>query len=178
MILKPMGIPGKCPAHFRPWTQDDDELLISLYPSMTKAQAAIVLKRSTSAVAHRILLLQDAGRLPYKKPRLTPEQRRFIRDNRRTMAIKTVAALLGVSESTVKYTSRAMGISYHKCGDTHSRTKYPDSDVELIRQLRDERGLTFGELGKEFNIHPATCWQLYTYRLTADYAIAREYMPR
>ncbi|HCM4642890.1 TPA: AsnC family protein [Salmonella enterica subsp. enterica serovar Panama] len=178
MILKPMGTPGKCPAHVRPWTAEDDELLINLYPSMKKKQVAIVLGRTASAVAHRVLLLQDMGRLPYKKPRLTPEQRRFIRDNCRTMTIKTVAALLGKSESTIKYTNRATGVSYQKCGDTHPRTKYPDSDVELIRQLRDEYNLTFRELGEKFDIHPAVCWQLYAYRKTAIDAIAREYLPR
>ncbi|EEO7833691.1 AsnC family protein [Salmonella enterica] len=178
MILKPMGTPGKCPAHFRPWTAEDDELLINLYPSMKKEQVAIVLGRTASAVGHRVTLLQDAGRLPYKKTRLTPEQRRFIRDNRRTMAIKTVAALLGVSESTVKYTNRAMGVSYHKCGDTHSRTKYPDSDVELIRQLRDESDLSFSEIAEKFDMHPAVCWKLYAHRLTAADAIAREHLPR
>ncbi|EJM2369102.1 AsnC family protein [Salmonella enterica] len=178
MILKPMGTPGKCPAHLRAWTPEEDELLINLYPSMKKAQVAILLGRTASAVAHRVCILQDAGRLPYKKPKLTPEQRRFIRDNCRTMTIKAVAALLGVSESTVKYTNRAIGISYRKCGDTHPRTKYPDSDVELIRQLHDEYSLTFRELGEKFDIHPATCWQLYAYRQTDIDAIAREYLPR
>ncbi|ECL8678717.1 AsnC family protein [Salmonella enterica] len=178
LTLKPMGTPGKCPAHVRPWTAEDDELLINLYPSMKKKQVAIMLGRTASAVAHRVCILQDAGRLPYKKPRLTPEQRRFIRDNRHSMTIKAIAALLGVSTSTVKYTNRATGVSYRKCGDMHPRTKYPDSDVELIRRLHDEYNLTFRELGEKFDIHPATCWQLYAYRQTAADTIAREYLPR
>ncbi|EJE9857994.1 hypothetical protein M5849_004206 [Salmonella enterica] len=32
MILKPMGTPGKCPAHLRPWTAEEDKLLVNLYP--------------------------------------------------------------------------------------------------------------------------------------------------
>ncbi|EDU0140372.1 AsnC family protein [Salmonella enterica] len=178
MILKPMGTPGKCPAHVRPWTQDDDELLINLYPSMKKAQVAIMLGRTASAVAHRVSILQDAGRLPYKKPRLTPEQSRFIRDNRHSMTIKAIAAYLGVGTATIKYIARAMGVSYRKYGDMCSITKYPDSDVELIRQLRDEYNLTFSEISKKFDMHPAVCWKIYTYRQTASDAIAREYLPR
>ncbi|EEJ7177735.1 AsnC family protein [Salmonella enterica subsp. enterica] len=178
MRLKPMGTPGKCPAHLRPWTAEDDELLINLYPSMKKEQVAIVLGRTASAVAHRASLLQDAGYLPYKKPRLTPEQRRFIRDNRHSMTIKAIAAYLGVGTATIKYTARAMGVSYRKYGDMCSITKYPDSDVDLIRQLRDESGLSFSEIAEKFDMHPAVCWKLYTHRLTAADAIAREYPPR
>ncbi|ECK1871880.1 AsnC family protein [Salmonella enterica] len=178
MTLKPMGTPGKCPAHVRPWTQDDDELLINLYPSMKKAQVAIMLGRTASAVAHRVCILQDAGRLPYKKPRLTPEQRRFIRDNRHSMTIKAIAAYLGVGTATIKYTARAIGVSYRKYGDMCSITRYPDSDVELIRQLRDEYNLTFRELGEKFDMNPGTCWKLYAYRKTAIDTIAREYLPR
>ncbi|EAT0257998.1 hypothetical protein NXJ56_003069 [Salmonella enterica] len=178
MILKPMGTPGKCPTNRRPWTAEDDELLINLYPSMKKKQVAIMLGRTASAVAHRACILQDAGRLPYKKRPLTPEQRRFIRDNRHTMTIRAIAARLGVSTGTIKYTNRAMGVSYRKYGDTHPRTKYPDSDVELIRQLRDEYNLTFREIGEKFDIHPVVCWHLYALRQTASDAIAREYLPR
>lgn len=29
--LKPMGTPGKCPAHERAWTPEEEELVISLY---------------------------------------------------------------------------------------------------------------------------------------------------
>lgn len=31
MTLKPMGTPGKCPAHERAWTPEEEELVISLY---------------------------------------------------------------------------------------------------------------------------------------------------
>ncbi|EAM2929452.1 hypothetical protein Q3P76_003135 [Salmonella enterica] len=78
MILKPMGTPGKCPAHLRAWTAEDDELLINLYPSMKKAEC----------------------------------------------------------------------------------------------------NLTFREISEKFDMHPAVCWKLYTYRQTAADAIAREYLPR
>ncbi|EDA0232251.1 AsnC family protein [Salmonella enterica] len=178
MLLKPMGTPGKCPAHCRAWTPEEDELLVNLYPSMTHNQIAITMGRSVSSVSHRVTLLREQGRIPYKHHPLTPAQRRFIRDNRHTMTIKAVATTLGVCVSTVKYAARTMGISYHKYGDIHPRTKHPDSDIELIRQLRDEHNLTFREIGEKFDIHPRTCWKLYTSRLTAADAIAREYLPR
>lgn len=178
MHLKPMGTPGKCPARNTPWTAESDELLVNLYPSMTYNQIAITMGRSVSSVSHRVTLLREQGRIPYKHHPLTPAQRRFIRDNRHTMTIKAVATTLGVCVSTVKYAARTMGISYHKYGDIHPRTKHPDSDIELIRQLRDEYNLTFREIGEKFDIHPLTCWKLYTSRLTAADTIAREYLPR
>ncbi|HDC2548778.1 TPA: hypothetical protein O7139_005322 [Salmonella enterica] len=123
-------------------------------------------------------LLRDAGRLPYKKHQVTPEDRRFIRDNRYKMTIKEVAAALGISPNTVKYTARHMDASYRKYGDMHRSTKYPDSDVELIRQLHDEYNLTFREIGEKFDISPYSCQRIYASRLTAADAIAREYLPR
>ncbi|EEG5394310.1 AsnC family protein [Salmonella enterica subsp. enterica] len=178
MHLKPMGTPGKCPAHCRTWTPEEDELLVNLYPSMTCNQIAITIGRSVSSVSHRVTLLREQERIPYKHRPLTPAQHRFIRDNRHTMTIKAVATTLGVGVSTVKYAARTMGISYRKYGDMHPRTKYPDSDIEFIRQLRDEHNLTFRKIGEKFDIHPLTCWKLYTNHLTAIDAIAREYLPR
>lgn len=178
MILKPMGTPGKCPAHVRPWTAEDDELLISLYPSMTNAQIGRTLDRSTGAIDMRVSLLHKSGQLAYKKPRLTPEKRRFIRDNRHTMTIREVAAVLGIPCSTVHRTKRVMGVSYRKYGDMHPLTKYPDSDVDFIRQLHDEHNLAFKEIGKKFDISDRYCRSLYTDRMTAIDAIAREYLPR
>ncbi|EEN5935451.1 AsnC family protein [Salmonella enterica] len=178
MILKPMGTPGKCPAHFRPWTAEQEELLISLYPSMTYDQIASALNRSVAAIRLRVNLLHKSGRLAYKEPRITPEQLRFIRDNRHTMTIRGVAAVLGVSPRTVDNKIKDMGISYYKCGDRHPLTKYPDSDVDLIRQLRDESDLSFGKIAEKFDMPAKSCQSIYTSRLTVADAIAREYLPR
>lgn len=178
MTLKPMGTPGKCPAHVRPWTAEQEELLISLYPSMTYDQIASALNRSVAAIRLRASLLHKRGRLAYKEPRITPEQLRFIRDNRHTMTIEGVAAVLGISPRTVNSKIKDMGISYYKCGDRHPLTKYPDSDVDLIRQLRDEYNLTFREIGEKFDMPTKSCQSIYKIRLTAADAIAREYLPR
>lgn len=178
MILPPLGTPGKCPAHVRPWTPEEDKLLIKLYPLMTNRQIAMVMGRGVSAIGCRVHLLRNAGRLPYKYHRLTPEQRHFIRDNRHTMTITAVAAVLGVSRTTVNDAIRKMRISYRKCGDMLSLTKYPDSDIELIRQLREEYNLTFKEIGEKFDMSRYTCRSIYLKRQTATDAIAREYLPR
>lgn len=178
MHLEPISKPGKCPAHVRPWTAEDDELLINLYPSMTNAQTARVLDRSTGAIVMRVKLLHENGRLAYKAPRITSRQRRFIRDNRHTMTIREVAAVLGIAPNTVDKAIKDMGISYRKYGDMHPLVKYPDSDIDLIRQLRDEYNLTFREIGEKFDISTRSCQALYARRMTAADAIAREYLPR
>ncbi|ECC3463233.1 AsnC family protein [Salmonella enterica subsp. enterica] len=178
MTLKPMRTPGKCPAHVRPWTADQDELLINMHPHMTYAQIANLLGRTIGAIKWRTNLLREAGRLVYKQTRLTPEQCRFIRENRHNMTHREVAAVLRVPIVTVREKALAMGVTYRKCGDFHPSTKYPDSDIGLIRQLRDEYNLTFREIGEKFDIQPRTCRHLYAYRQTAADAIAREYLPR
>ncbi|EBR2769271.1 hypothetical protein B5V48_26445 [Salmonella enterica] len=178
MRLIPMGTPGKCPAHITPWTTEQDELLINLYPSVTCHQIAHLLGRSINAVKSRVSLLRDMGQLTYKRPQLTPEQLRFIRSQHHKATIPEVAAILGVTPSTVWRRNKKQNISYRKCGDLHPLTKHTDSDVELIRQLRDNYNLTFREIGEKFNISRDTCRYLYRYRQTAADAIAREYLPR
>lgn len=178
MLLKPIGTPGKCPAHFRAWTQEENELLIKLYPSMTNRQIAVVMGRGVSAINCRASLLRDMGCLPYKQTRLTPEQCRFIRDNQRKMTVNEVADAIGVSRDVVDSKIRTMNISYRKYGDEHPLKKYPDSDVELIRQLRDEYNLTFTKIGEKFDLSRQVCRYLYARRQTTTDAIAREYLPR
>ncbi|EDX0905002.1 AsnC family protein [Salmonella enterica subsp. enterica] len=176
--LKPMGTPGKCPAHLRAWTPEEDELLVNLYPHMTSAQIATMQDRSIKAVECRIRVLQDMGRLTRKKVKLTSEQRSFIRANNFKMTAREVADALGIPVNTVWKEIRRQNISYRKYGDFHHSTKHPDSDIELIRQLRDEYNLTFREIGEKFDISADHCQHIYHRRHTAIDAIAREYLPR
>ncbi|EGQ4787402.1 AsnC family protein [Salmonella enterica subsp. enterica serovar Durban] len=177
MLLKPMGTPGKCPACVRAWTPEENELLIALYPSMTYAEMAGRLGRSTSATMTQAGKLRKAGKLPYKHHYFTPEQDKFIRDNCLTMTIRKVAEVLRKSPYAVVFRAKKMGVSYAKFGDLNPRTKHPDSDVELIRALHDD-GISFAEIARKFELHPGTVYSLYHRRLTADYVIAREYLPR
>ncbi|EGJ2655407.1 AsnC family protein [Salmonella enterica] len=195
MILKPLGTPGKCPAHNRTWTQEDDELLTAMHSSMTYEEMARQLGRSTSATRHRAMRLRMAGKLPYKHHYFTPEQDKFIRDNHQTMTVRKMAEVLSKHPYTVMkrarkmaevlskhpYTvmkrARKMGITFAKFGDLHHKTKHPDSDVELIRELHDY-GISFAEIARKFELYPGTVYYLYHYRLTAADAIAREYLPR
>ncbi|EBP9847131.1 DNA-binding protein, partial [Salmonella enterica] len=94
--LKPMGTPGKCPAHLRVWTAEEDELLVNLYPHMTSAQIATMQDRSIKAVECRVHILQNMGRLTRKKVKLTSEQRSFIRANNFKMTAREVADALGI----------------------------------------------------------------------------------
>ncbi|EHG4041341.1 hypothetical protein J4198_005175 [Salmonella enterica] len=119
---------------------------------------------------------QDA--LLIKNPSLHQNSAVLFEKNRHNMTHSEVAAVLGVPVVTVKEKAWAMGVTYRKCGDAHYRTKYPDSDIELIRQLRDEYNLTFREIGEKFDIQARVCRYLYTYRQTVADAIAREYLPR
>ncbi|EBV5086636.1 AsnC family protein [Salmonella enterica subsp. enterica serovar Minnesota] len=177
MILKPMGTPGKCPAHNRTWTQEDDELLTAMHSSMTYEEMARQLGRSTSATRHRAMRLRMAGKLPYKHHYFTPEQDKFIRDNHQTMTVRKMAEVLSKHPYTVMKRARKMGITFAKFGDLHHKTKHPDSDVELIRELHDY-GISFAEIARKFELYPGAVYYLYHYRLTAADAIAREYLPR
>ncbi|EBU6735957.1 AsnC family protein [Salmonella enterica subsp. enterica serovar Ealing] len=181
MLLKPMGTPGKCPAHCRAWTPEEDEILFRWYGKKNNSEIALMLHgRSRSAVKGRLEYLRHL--YPEKlKPlnyKFTPEDDLFIRRNRLTMTSVEMADHIGVSPSAIRQRARRKGISLAKYGDNNHKTVYPDSYVDLIRQLRDERNLKFREIGELLDLPERMCSWLYEHRLTADYAIAREYLPR
>ncbi|EOF6096803.1 AsnC family protein [Salmonella enterica] len=177
MILKPMGIPGRCPVCVRAWTPEEDELLISLYPSMTCKEMTTRLNRSEGGISKRASLFIQKGILPAKYKPFTPKQDAFIRANRHNMTLSEVATHLGKSKECVSKRAQLLKVRYGKTGDLHHKTKYPDSDVDLIHALRDD-GLTFPCIAKKFGIPRTTARSLYYNRMTAIDAIAREYMPR
>ncbi|EGE1905189.1 SANT/Myb-like DNA-binding domain-containing protein, partial [Escherichia coli] len=50
MKLQPMGLKGRAPAHVRPWTPEEDALLIALYSSTPVKDIAARIKRTVWAV--------------------------------------------------------------------------------------------------------------------------------
>ncbi|EAW1261743.1 AsnC family protein [Salmonella enterica] len=185
MILKPMGTPGKCPAHHRPWTPEEDELLANLYGKKTVAEMVKLLPppgRSFYAVKTRLSDLRERfpdliGRI--KHP-WAPEHDHFLRRNRHTMTAKEIGNRLTPRRTESAVMSRAfyLGISLYKCGDNLPHTRHKDEDVILVRELRDQSSLTFGEIGERFGISKDMAIWLYHHRHTAIDAIAREYLPR
>ncbi len=177
MLLKPMGTPGKCPVCVRAWTPEEDELLISLHPSMTYKEMTTRLDRTERGIRARARHFIQQGVLPAKRKLFTPEQDSFIRANRHRMTISEVAAYLGRREDIVSHHARRIKASYRKTGDLHWSTKYPDSDVEFIRVLRDD-GMGFPEIAGKFEMPESSAKAIYHKRQTAIDAIAREYLPR
>ncbi|EDJ1488164.1 AsnC family protein [Salmonella enterica] len=183
--MKPMGTPGKCPAHHRPWTAEEDELLINLYGKKTVAEMAKLLPapgRSVYAVKTRLSDLRE--RFPdligYIRHLWTQEQDNFLRKNRHTMTAKEIGNRLTPRRTESAVMSRAiyLGISLRKYGDNLPQTRHKDEDVNFIRELRDRYGLTFPEIGEKFDFSKDTTKRLYYCRHTAIDAIAREYLPR
>ncbi|HFW4797591.1 TPA: SANT/Myb-like DNA-binding domain-containing protein [Salmonella enterica subsp. diarizonae serovar 60-67:z35:-] len=184
IILPLMGRPGKCPANVRPWTPEEDELLIKLYGKKTTAEIAARLPapgRSFYAVRKRLGKLRE--RFPERIGRIkhpwTPKDDSFLRRNRYTMTAKEIGNRLTPRRTEDAVTGRAayLGVSLYKCGDNLSYTRHKDEDVKLLRELRDQYSLTFSEIGRKFGISKELTRWLYHHRLTAADAIARELLP-
>ncbi|HAK3428040.1 TPA: hypothetical protein R4F56_001782 [Salmonella enterica subsp. enterica serovar Muenchen] len=183
MILKPMSTPGKCPAHCRPWTAAEDELLMNLHGKKTVAEIAALLPepgRTVAAAKERLKRLREhyPDRVDYINRPYTAEEDDFIRKNCHTLTIAEVATHLdNRSRKSVKGRAEKIGVSFRKFGERHQRAKYPDEIVFLVEEWRDDLNLTFSEIERRLNLPKTTAQHLYK-RLTADYAIAREYLPR
>ncbi|AKH22514.1 DNA-binding protein [Escherichia coli] len=183
MFLKPMGGPGKAPKHVSAWTQQEDELLISLYQDHSTWQMAERLQRTRSAVMHRILFLRNRGLIGRKrKAPLSAEAIAFLTKNRHAKTARELARKVGRSECTVRYTLHKRGYSLKKCGESHHCARYSDRLTELVTELRDRRNMTFCMIAKHINItmqmhiSDDTAFHLYNRRTAAD-ALLYELLP-
>ncbi|ECH1123008.1 hypothetical protein FPE89_01325 [Salmonella enterica subsp. diarizonae] len=182
MILKPMGKPGEAPTYAIPWTIEEDELVIGLYGTMTIREITTFLPRRTfNAVNTRIGVLRQLypDRMECIKRPYSLEEDKFIRDNCQTMTVKEIAGHLNRSPKSVELRgNNGLNISFYKCGERSVNAKYADDIVIRTQELRDDLNLTFVEIERRLGLPKATARRLYHRRLTADYAISRQYMPR
>ncbi len=68
-----------------------------------------------------------------------------------TMRVKDIGKLTGRTEAAVRTKARKLGISLMLRGDYHQSTKYPQSDIELARQL-NQRGVSRREIARKFGM--------------------------
>ncbi|HAK8205320.1 TPA: SANT/Myb domain-containing protein, partial [Salmonella enterica] len=169
----------------RAWTPEEDELLINLHGKKTAAEIAARLPapgRTVVAVKRRMDTLHKRfpGRLGYICHHWTPEDIRFLRRNRFTMTAREIGNLLTPrrTEHAVMIKANRLGIRLDKCGDNRHGTRHKDEDVKLLRELRDQSSLTYEEIGGKFDISESVAYWLCNGRMTADEAIAREYLLR
>ncbi|ENC0629346.1 HTH domain-containing protein [Escherichia coli] len=182
MRLTPMGTPGKAPAHVKPWTQQEDRLLISLYQEHNTHQFAERIQRTSSAVMNRIHVLRNRGLIGRKRKVLSREEITILIKNRHTRTAKELANRLGCTDRTVKAHLNKRGFSLQKCGELHPNAKHSDRLVELVTELRDEQHMTFVMIAEHINstqqmkLTISTVWHLYHRRTAAD-AVLSELLP-
>lgn len=172
--LKSMGTPGVAPAHVKPWTQQEDEKLISLYPECNTHQIAERIQRTRSAVMYRLGFLRDRGLIGRKRKALSTKDIAFIIENRHTRTAQELADEIGCTRRTVQAHLNKRGYSLQKCGERHHLTRYSDRLVELVTELRDEQHMTFAMIAEHINhtlqikIAAHTAHSLYGRRTAAD----------
>ncbi|EEW5971417.1 DNA-binding protein [Escherichia coli] len=172
-----MGTPGVAPAHVKPWTQQEDEMLISLYPECNTRQITEQIQRTHDAVMHRLSFLRDRGLIGRKKKTLSAKEIAFLIENRRTRTARELAAEVGCTIRTVQVHLKKRGYSLRKCGGLHHLTRYSDHLVELVTELHDEQHMTFAMIAKHINhtlqikVTTRTARFLYGRRTAADAAL-------
>ena len=166
------GAPGRCPAHNRPWTTDEQNQLITLYPTTTCEELSSLLNRGIPAIRFRIHKLRESGLLPtVKKRAFSQVEDDFIRRNASTMTAKEIATQLpGRSAQNIYRRSQLLGVSLAKCGDAHWSTTCADEDVALICALRDD-GMRPSLIAEKFEVSRQMVSWVYHRRLTASDAM-------
>ncbi|QGX88342.1 DNA-binding protein [Escherichia coli] len=184
MFLKPMGGPGKAPKHVSAWTQQEDELLISLYQDHSTWQMAERRLPANHVPVMRVLFLRNRGLIGRKrKAPLSAEAIAFLTKNRHAKTARELARKVGRSECTVRYTLHKRGYrSRQKCGRKPARNTRRNRATELVTELRDRRNMTFCMIAKHINItmqmhiSDDTAFHLYNRRTAAD-ALLYELLP-
>ncbi|MEN0581593.1 AsnC family protein [Phytobacter palmae] len=171
-IFNQFGAPGRCPAHNRPWTTDEQNQLITLYPTTTCEELASLLNRGIPAIRFRIHKLRESGLLPtVKKKAFSQVEDDFIRRNASTMTAKEIATHLpGRSAQNVYRRAFLLGVSLAKCGNAHWSTTCPDEDAALIRALRDD-GMRPSVIAEKFEVSRQMISWVYHRRLAAEDAV-------
>ncbi|EMB3108001.1 DNA-binding protein [Escherichia coli] len=182
MRLTPMGIPGKAPAHVKAWTQQEDELLITMYPDHTVRQIMKRLQRSQSSVKNRMLTLRERGLIGTKKKPLTKEMIAFLIRNRHVKSARELADVAGCCISCVKVNLRKRGYNLRKTGENHHCARHSDRLVELVAELRDNQNMTFRmiaeHLSRAMQMHLTTEMVYHLcHRRTAADAVLCELLP-
>ncbi|HCO5276012.1 TPA: hypothetical protein N8034_004632 [Escherichia coli] len=67
--LKPTGMHGEAPKNTGPWTQQEENLLIALYPAHTSKEIAAKINRTVSSVENHIFKLRKARKVHLKHAR-------------------------------------------------------------------------------------------------------------
>ncbi|HDT1354199.1 TPA: hypothetical protein QHR93_003545 [Citrobacter freundii] len=182
MHLKPLGTPGKCPAYLRAWSAQDDKIIVDNFPQLTAKEMAPLLNRSVEAIRVRIVLLRSRGEIKcYRFRPYTKDEKAFIFLHSQDMTVNEVAHHLGRTVYSLEDFIGRHKVSFAKFGDHHHHSLVSDEDVCLIRELRDgdpSHPVPFREISEKFGISVATAKYAYYYRLTADYRMAHELLPR
>lgn len=177
--LKPTGMHGEAPKNTGPWTQQEENLLIALYPAHTSKEIAAKINRTVSSVENHIFKLRKARKVHLKHARPGRAQIDLIIKYRHTKTTQEVAHELGLSINSVKTVTFNQGVSFLKCGETHHKAKYPDTLADQVRELRDKHGWTWKRIASHINQHNqltlsvSTTATLYRRRTAAD-AVRRE----
>lgn len=68
-----------------------------------------------------------------------------------TMTVESIGGLTGRTGDAVRTKARELGVSLMLLGDYHQSTKYPQSDIELARQLH-QCGVPRREIARKFGM--------------------------
>ncbi|MFW7525319.1 hypothetical protein ACODM8_14450 [Vibrio ostreicida] len=150
-----LGKKGAIASGSIPYSDYEIQYLIGNYGVISLKQIAKHLGRTYYSVVDKRKKLA----LQYDINFFTEKEDHYIRANALKLTQLQVANNLGRTRSSIARRAILLGVRFIKASDDSPKTKYPQEDIELIRDLRDE-GLTYTEIGWKFDIHKAYIRQL------------------
>ncbi|QIA63316.1 hypothetical protein GT360_07225 [Vibrio astriarenae] len=131
------------------YSPEDTQYLIDNYGVLSLKQIALDLNRTYYSVVDK---RKELGLRPNRNF-FTEQEDDFILANVLVLSLREVAEQLGRSKGAISMRAKRLGVSYFKVADDSFFTKFPQEDINMIRDLRD-LGLTYSELSSKFGISP------------------------
>ncbi len=142
-----------------PYSDNEKQIILNNWNKLSAREIALITGRSTHSVQQKA---KSLGLAKYRH--FTPAQIEFIRINKSTLTAEEIGRFIGRSKQAVLYIAGRTGISLKKLGENNRKAKLSDQDIDYIRELREDYGLTLKSIADKFEVHEGTVSKICSYK--------------
>ena len=142
-----------------PYSENEKQIILNNWGSLSAIELATMTGRSIYSVRQKARSLGIAKFRHY-----TPAQTEFIRVNASTLSAEEIGLFIGRSKQAIIHTAKHINVSLKKSGENNHSAKLTDQDIDYIRELREQHGLTLKAIADKFEVHEGTISKICRYK--------------
>ena len=142
-----------------PYSESELQTIKSYWGKLPAKEIALITGRSIFSVRNKAKAMGLAKFRHFNK-----EQTEFIRINASKLSAEEIGNFIGRSKTSVIYKAKHSGIRLTKTGKDNPSSKLTDQDIDYIRELREDYGLTLKNIADKFEVHEGTISKICSYK--------------